>query len=138
MGHSRPSAPHPRELAQFPVVTEGCGLITLELGDASIVCGSAAIEERQAKYPLRYLVLAGLLASPSFLPGCLDGSSATTVAYFALMTLYGLVEWVATRRLRHLIYLAFGAALLILTCLHMTLLLFVVFALLRLHQVRVN
>ena len=85
---------------------------------------------------LRYLFLAALVLQPQFLIACTNGSSDTTVLYFALLTLYGLTDWVATRQLRYLVYLGLGSSLLVLADASMVAWVLIVFLLLIVDQFR--
>lgn len=68
---------------------------------------------------LRWLVTAIPAVNPQFLRECVDGSSGTTVLFLVFLSAYGLVQWVAHRKLSFLIYLALGTALLLATSLEM-------------------
>ena len=61
----------------------------------------------------RFLILAAMLAHPAFIRACTDGSSATTVTFFVILTACGFIHWMAARKLRWLIALGFGSAALI-------------------------
>lgn len=58
----------------------------------------------------RLLTVFAVAAYPPFLSGCLNGSSAALTVFLALLTLYGLVQWLAGQTLRHLIYFGLGSA----------------------------
>lgn len=59
----------------------------------------------------RLLFVAALLLHPDFLRECISGSSATTVIFFLLVTVFGMVQWVTTHRVRYLVYMAVATAL---------------------------
>ena len=85
--------------------------------------------------PLRFLLLIALVAWPPFLKACFDGSSTTTAVYLAVLVAFSLVQWIATRNLRFLIYVAFGTALLCVTSFEMIPWVLLVFGLVVVDQV---
>jgi len=62
----------------------------------------------------RWLLVLSLALNPLFLEQCWNGSSTLVVTYLILLAAYGLVEWVARREMRMLVYVAIGSALLFL------------------------
>ena len=60
----------------------------------------------------RFVMVASLAAHPAFFTACTNGSSGTLVIFLALLTAFGLIQWVESRKLRFLVYLATGSALL--------------------------
>ena len=71
---------------------------------------------------------------PAFAREALAGSSGTTVLTLVLATIYGLVEWVSRREIRHLLYVGAGAALMVLTSFETSLWLAGVFVILAAHE----
>lgn len=82
----------------------------------------------------RFLMVLALAANPFFLKACFNGSSGTTVIFLAMLTSYSLVQWIALRELKYLVYLGFGAALLEVTSLEMGMWLLMIFLLLIVDQ----
>ncbi len=74
----------------------------------------------------RFPVVLAFALNPFFLRECVSGSAATTTLFFALFVMCSLVQWVATRSLRSLVYFGFAAACLLLTSFEMSLWLLVV------------
>ena len=63
----------------------------------------------------RFVLAAALAADPGFRQACTDGSSGTTIVFLVILTAFGLAQWVARRKVRYLIALGLGAALLSVT-----------------------
>lgn len=61
---------------------------------------------------VRWIALAVFACNPHFVSAACDGSSALESILFLLLSAWGFVQWVATRGVRYLVYMAFGVALL--------------------------
>ncbi len=100
-------------------------LISSLFGAACILLLERALRQwRGAGF--RFAVVLAFALNPFFLRECVSGSASTTALFFTLFVAWSLVQWIATRSLRSLVYLGFAAACLLLTSLEMSLWLLVV------------
>jgi hypothetical protein len=84
----------------------------------------------------RFPMVLALAANPFFLDACINGSSQTTVMFFAVLVAHSLVQWVMFGKLRFLVHLGIGSALLLTANFEMIIWLLVVFALLTVDVIR--
>jgi hypothetical protein len=78
----------------------------------------------------RFLMLLALALNPFFVQAFSDGSSVTTVIFFTLLVAESLVRWVTSRKLRFLVHLGIGSAILLGFAFEMSAWLLVVFIIL--------
>jgi len=69
----------------------------------------------------RYLFMLAVIINPFFLRSAMNGSSETMSGFLALLATLGLAGWISTRKLRYLVFLATGTALLAITSFTMSL-----------------
>lgn len=74
----------------------------------------------------RFPVVIAFALNPFFLRECVSGTASTTALFFTIFVAWSLVQWIATRSLRSLVHLGFGAAGLLLTSFEMSVWLLVV------------
>jgi hypothetical protein len=93
-------------------------LISALFGVAALFLLHRILREWGIGWP-RWLMTASLGLNPLFLRECCDGSSGTPVLFLLFLATYGLIQWITQKKLRFLIYLAFGSAFLLATNLEM-------------------
>lgn len=103
-------------------------LVSAVFGAAALFLLERILREWKVGRP-RFLLVTALAVYPFFLKECFNGSSGTTVLFLVMLTMHGLINWVASRKLRYLVYLGFGSGLLAGTNFEMTAWLVMVFLL---------
>ncbi len=107
-------------LIRLPVAAlvniEACpvaSLLVSALGGAAVLFLLYRVFTRWRLGWLRFLLLAALVGHPLFWRECTNGASTTAIIYLTLLTGYGLVEWLARREVKYLVYLALSTSLLV-------------------------
>lgn len=90
----------------------GSLLVSASFAAATLLLVMRVLREWGVGAGERRLMILGIGVYPGFVTAACDGSSTTTVFYFMVLIVYGLVAWLQRRSVRHLVYLAMGAALL--------------------------
>ena len=89
-------------------------LVGALMGGATLYVFERTLSDCNLGWP-RYLMVLALAVNPFFLEACMNGSPQTAVMFFVVLVAHSLVQWMTTRRLRFLVHLGIGSAMLLAT-----------------------